>query len=240
MSTGLTLKQLYNRVATNLQDTSFTYWPKGGSDAAPGIIEWINDGMREVCADCQLLKQYVTFGPNPVPVLSSNATAEYVPTLQAGVASPTTPDSSNLDQIIFLQAGNIMLEQVSAAYIADLWWDWDTRTGTPAYVLFNDWAPGVAKIIPDPGTQLSTVRGVATLKPTLLVADGDIPPFDSEYHVLLEYYATARAYLMDSETQDEQKAAVWLARYAAKIARLKAKQGRNFSTAPRAVDIMRF
>src|SRR5882672_7507020 len=112
MPNGLNLAALYNRVAVNVQDTdntgtpAFVYWQKAW------IVGWINDTVHEVCAEVQLLKQFVAFGQNPAPVLPSNPTAEYVPTY-TGTGGPTAPDPENLDQILFLQAGQQKLTQVS-------------------------------------------------------------------------------------------------------------------------------
>lgn len=235
---GQSLLTIIGNVCANLQAVNadgtpnYTYWQKAW------LTSWINAAHREVCAEAQPIKQYVVFKVNPTPVLASNATAEYVPDLTSVIVAPngTTPDTAGMiDTIVFLQAANYSLDQTAVADVAAQYWDWDTRTGNPLVFLFNDWAPGIVKVIPDPGTALSTVRGIVTLKPPALVADGDMPVFDSEFHELCEFYATARAFLMDSETQDIQKGNLWMQMYQGKKAQLKIKQARNFSLAPKEV-----
>lgn len=229
----MTLDQICNRVAVNTQDVTadnsvppvvtpvFRYWSHAS------IVDWVNDGNDEVCAEVQLIQQYITFALNPSPIIAGNATAEWVPSPVRGV--PIAPTPGNLDQLVMLQCDNVLLEQWSPQQAAEQYWDWDTRTGTPKGFLYNTFAPGVIKLIPDPGTNTANVRGIATLKPSLLVAPGDVPPFDSAYHVALVYFATAQCFAMDSETEDEQKFALWMGRYQAKLAKLKTKQSRNFS-----------
>jgi hypothetical protein len=234
---GLTLSDLKTRVAVNLQDVDTSGVPTYTMWKETWIANWVNDAIAEVCSEVQLLKQYTTFGANPVPVITSNATAEYVPVPSAsGIDSPITPDYQNMDQIVFLQAGINILDQITVTQAAEMFNDWDTRTGTPRWYIFNDLAPGVVKLIPDPDETLTTVRGVATLKPALLTSATAQPPFDSQYHVLCEYYATARALLMEGETRDDAGAARWDARYQVKLQQLKRKQSRNFSQGQRVVD----
>ena len=301
---GLTLANLYTRVAVNTQDLDpvtglplFRYFPKSS------VVGWLNDAITDVCRKIPQ-KQYITYGLSPNPVLPANATAEYV---------PINGDTTTLDQIISLSAGNLPLIPISAEDAAQMYpQDWERRTGTALYFIYNEFAPGVVKLIPDPSAALTTVRGMATLKPVLLVAgpsaniaaatnaapivvtaanhgfvtgnqitisgvlgntaangswavtvtdantfslntsvgngaytasglalkpadDNNYPPFDSEFHQLCEFYATARCLLMDAETQDESKAKDWMGLYTAGLQEYRIKQSRNFTLAVRPI-----
>ena len=233
---GLTLSDLKTRVAVNLQDVDTSGVPAYTMWKEAWIANWVNDAVAEVCAEVQAIKQYLTFGANPVPVITAASTAEYVPVPSTGgIDTPVTPDYQNLDRIVFLQAGTNILDQITPLEAAEMFNDWDTRTGTPRWFIFNDLAPGVVKLIPDPGETLTTLRGIATLKPALLTQATQQPPFDSQYHVLCEYYATARALLMEGETRDDAGAMRWDQRYQIKLLQLKKKQAANFSQAARTV-----
>jgi hypothetical protein len=218
---GLTFRQLIDRVAVNLQSVNAAGAPVFVAWLEAWIKRWINDGYTEVCSDSKALERYVTFVQNPNPVLSSNPTAEYV---------PANVEPTALDQVRFVQVDKYRCYPKNVEALFEEYFDWDTRTaGVPLWLAYNTFAPGVLKIVPDPGVAFSNVRGLATLKPPLLVADGDVPLFDSEYHNLLEFYATSRAFAQGGENQNLGEAERYLAMFEKRFAKFKVKTVREFS-----------
>jgi hypothetical protein len=204
---------------------AFVYWQKAW------IVNWINDAIINVVRAVPQ-KRYVTFNANPSPIIASNPTAEYVPATY-----------ETLDVIDFVQAGTLTLFQRKPADWADWAYDWDTRTGTPQGFVYNDIGPNVLKIVPDPGEVLTTVRGIATVKPSALVVtvDDDTPlPFDQDFHQLAELYATARGHQMSGENQNLQEGDRMMALFIAGLAEYRKKQAGNYSTVGREVAFENF
>ena len=230
---SLTLSQCYNRVAVNLEDVD----PNTGAPAfvyrkKAWLVDWINDAVKAITRAIPQ-KRYVTFTANPNPVIIANRTAEYV---------PATYDA--LSQIDSIQAGNYNLTQKTVQWLASRYFDWDTRTGTPEWFVYNDLAPGVLKLVPDPGETMTTVRGIATVKiPPLVVTTDDATPLpvdDEDFHELVELYATSKALRMPGETQNAQESDRLMALFVAGLQDYKVKQARNYSSSSRELECEQF
>lgn len=230
----LTLAQSYARVAVNLQDVdastglpAYVFWRKAW------LVDWINDAVKAITRAVPQ-KRYITFSANPNPVIIAHRTAEYVPATY-----------ETLSVLHFVQAGTSRCAPKSIAWLADQYIDWDTRTGTPAFVVYNEFAPGVVKLVPDPGETLATVRGLATVKiqPLVVTTDDDTPlPVDDEdFHELVELFATAKALRSGpEEVRDIAQSDRLMALYVMGLGEYKKKQAGNYNDAPRSLDFEQF
>jgi len=103
----------------------------------------------------------------------------------------------------------------------------------------------VVKIIPDPGTTMTTVRGLATVKiqPLVVTTDDDTPlPVDDEdFHELVELFATSKAYRAGpTEVRDAAEADRLFAMFIAGLEEYRKKQAGNYSTSQRVVEFEQF